>query len=504
MNETHELNYVLDGDQWSNPDDEVGKVKYVSDIVDLTRIKKDAFNVIISSCGTGKTHFVENKLIEYLGGEVKPREVMFVTSRSMIVAQSVTRGKVIKFNPYDVSKIREWNNERPINETLDDNEIITMTYDKLIYLLMYCGSTGHETLSEIKVIVFDECHTLVSDLYIQDINMLKIWIRCCLYANDKLIIGMTATPNIIREYAKFWGVNINPLNDTPLIRYKAKNLYCTQFEFLPYLFSGCGNHRGDPLIDQSLGKTILLCDTVDGCYDLNKKIPNSVVLISQNNKNFTEEMRAIRNHIIWYGKFPEEAMWKGKLIKPNVLLTTSTMREGINLIEESGVKNVVCCIPDEMNVTQFLGRCRFDVENLIVVNQYKPRDKFNNEYLKERRREFKEYIYNENDARWFDTIKHIVSDDVKQPERLFVDSKPFGKYIEKHWLNKCIYESLDKETIIVVAKACKLFPSIQKDRYTFIRIMDYIEKELKFSVVTERKIINGKRETCKTILKKES
>jgi len=172
---------------------------------------------------------------------------------------------------------------------------------------------------------------------------------------------MTATPSILEFYQQNWGITINRLNDEILINYKTKQLHCTDFDTIPYIIT----------TNQIVGKTIIMCYSVSDCYKLKEKIPNSAILISKSSSKYLPEMDSIRNYIIQNEILPETYLEvserDNKTKQPlifeeiplKVLITTSTLREGINLKEESGVKNVISCFSDELHLVQFAGRCRF-------------------------------------------------------------------------------------------------------------------------------------------------
>lgn len=106
------------------------------------------------------------------------------------------------------------------------------------------------------------------------------------------------------------------------------------------------------------GKTIVMGDSRDRMAKMAAEVPNSAVLISQHANGYTQQMERVRETIVREGVLGP---------KVDVLFATTTMREGVTLRPESGVRNVVTFLPDELHVSQFLGRCRFDVENLVVV-----------------------------------------------------------------------------------------------------------------------------------------
>lgn len=460
---------------------------YISDVIDISKLDTKAFNLIASGCGTGKTHFVKHYLLEKFP-DVKPYEVLFLTSRSLIVDQQSQDGGVDKFNSRDIDIIRYWNGEIDYDEIVQQNKINTMTYDKLIYILNECNNPDRKTLSEIKIVVCDECHTIFSDKFIKDMNALKLWMRVTLYEGEKVFIGLTATPNIMHYYNKQWGVKVNQLNKDVLVNYRAKHLICTSYDALPSLFR----------LGRLTGKSLIMCYSVSDCNKLKQKIPHSQVLISRSNKAYKKDtMDQIRNYIITENKLPQSIYNNGVKERLDVLITTSTLREGINLYDGCGVENVICCIPDELHISQFMGRCRFDIENLIIVNETIQRSQLKNPYIESNRREFSDYISDPNDTRWLSRISHLLYPDV-EVERIEIDSGSFYKHIVDNWLNKRIISKHDRDSITSVARGCNLF-DCQRSKITFIKVMKYIEEELGLSVRSGRITINGDKKTYKEI-----
>lgn len=372
-------------------------IKFISNEISSMDVSRTNFNIISSGTGTGKTYFVANELNKYFPN-IRYSEILFVTSRSLIVEQQSKSERISKYDMNNRLYINHWNGLTDSTQLLERKGIQIMTYDKIINILATKNFEGLETLSKIKLLIFDECHSLFSDKFIKDIEMLKVWIRDTLYMGNKIIIGMTATPNIIFHYQKEWGVTVNQINSKVLINYRAKQLHCTDFDTIPYIIA----------TNQIEGRTIIMCYSVEDCYKLKNKIPNSCVLVSKSNsKHFTKEMKILREYIVENESLPDTFIEDGIERKLDVLITTSTLREGVNLREESGVRNVICCFTDELHITQFMGRCRFDIDNLIVAHTYIRTDNFDmDSYLSNCRSAFKDFMRSKNSTSWFDSISH--------------------------------------------------------------------------------------------------
>lgn len=489
-------------------------MEYISDYVDFYVANKTKFNIVASGCGTGKTYWVANNIKEYLP-HIKYAEILFVTSRSLIVEQQARNENVTKFDMNNVYDIKCWNGEKDSLDEISKKGIQIMTYDKIINIIKTKNTEGFQTLGKIKIIFFDECHTLFSDLFIKDMESLKVWIRDILYTGTKYIIGLTATPRILFHNQKEWGVSIQQLNKDILVNYRAKQLYCTDFNTLHFLLAN----------SRIQGKTIVMCYSIKDCYTLKSKIPNSFVLVSKSNsKHYMPEMDEVRNYIIENESLPDtylEVKERDKSKKPvvserrklEVLITTSTLREGINLREDSGIKNVATCFTDELHISQWVGRCRYNVENLIVAETYIRTDNYNQDsYLYKSRNNFKEFMKDENHTKWFDSISHLVNHDITEIIKFKLSNKEqmFTTYINSRWLVPSgisddelikykIYKEEDKNEIIEKVVDYQLI-DLPRSHITFNRVINFMKNTLGYVIESGRLQIKRKQYTYKLIV----
>jgi hypothetical protein len=433
----------------------------------------------------------------------------------MIVDQQIQTEGVIKFNIRNKKLVNSWNGIDDEYLELQAEGMIMMTYDKIIHILLKENSEDGETLKKIKMIIFDECHTMFSDLFIKDMEALKIWIRDSLYRNEKIFLGLTATPNIIL-YHNEWGVKINQLNKDPIVRFKAKQLTCTNFETIPYLIT----------TNQFTGKTIIMCSSVNECIKLQNEIPNAAILVSRSNEHYKRDihMAEIREEIVNNCTLPDEFYYPLKRDKDNfpvefekrkleVLISTTTLREGINLKEKSGVRNVICCFQDELHITQFMGRCRYDIDNLIIASSYVRVDNFNkDDYLSMCHKKYKEFIENKSNVKWFDSISHLVMHNCFGVKRfvLCTDEKRFINYINSKWLVPIgtnqkdidvykIWRDTDKNEIVNMAMNCKMY-DLCPSKITFNRVIRTMQESLGYDIESINQKIEGERRTYKLVI----
>jgi len=480
---------------------------YISDVIDPSDFVKDKFNLIASGCGTGKSRFVARTLLSKMP-DVKPYEVILVTSRSLTVAQQSRDDGMSRYDKSNENVVKFWNAESDDVDHVIDSGIQVMTYDKIINLIRNYNPCNGETLERIKVIVLDECHALFSDVFIKGMGELRQWIRRTIDFGGKYIIGMTATPEIMYSYGSARGFTINQVNKTVISGYRAKKMIATNFETIPYLIAS----------GKLTGKTLIMCATVKDCEKLKAEIPNSAILISQNNPGYKHEMDLIREKIVseetlpdyYYERLPDGSLEQREL---NVLITTSTAREGFNLRPESGVKNIVCCLADPLHVTQFAGRARYDLDKIVVADTYIALDKFNKDsYIATQRRMFKEFLYNKQNIMWFKSVAHLVTHDVYGVKRFVLnsDENRFISYINKKWLvpidatkidleSRKIWRDDDKREIIDVFKRCRLVDKSDAD-ITFNRVVSMLESCLGYKVNSGRQVFDNERRTYKLIV----
>lgn len=472
------------------------KSVFISDVLKKEDVQEGEFNIITSGCGTGKSHWVSHTLCKWYS-DIKPSDIVVVTSRALTRDQQAGSDNVVKYSRED---LKYWNGELDLN-TLKDTGIRICCYNEFIHAISCGVAEGRKAIERLKIVIFDECHILFSDeSFIKELRWLRAWI-----ANNietKLIFGLSATPNIIDYYNKLkqWGVKLNYMSKEPVVRYKAKQLICTTFELLPYLLRSLE------------GKTIVLCPSINQCNELKKKIKNSFVFVSQHATSYTDSMKLVRDYILAHESLPDTFIDDdGSQVPLKVMICTSTAREGFNLREECGVKNIVSCCTDELHVIQFAGRCRYDIDNLVVAHTYMRADNIKpHDYLVKSRRKFAEYIQNRYCKSWFNDISHIVQHE-EQGVKKFKFKKDIGaflSYIDNTWLlpqdafdqdrkKYYIWQETDRQEIVTQAKSCKILDK-KNDNITFKAIVEFL-REIGYIIEDKNSTINGRRQRFKII-----
>lgn len=476
---------------------------FISDVIDSSLLTTGMFNLISAGCGSGKTYWVINNLLKQFP-EVKPPEVLFVTSRSVTKDQQSRNAGTSKLLNRDDKILQYWNGLKDEESILGDYGILIATYDQLIRMITQGYGENVEVLERIKIIILDECHVLFSDEFIQRISALRLWLRELAYGKRKLLIGLSATTHIIEHYSDSWGIPINRINNIPIVGYQAKQMICTNFDTIPYLISA----------NKLPGKTIIMCHSIRDCNVLASRLSNAAVVVSPHSEHFTEEMGRIRDYIVKNETLPPTFFTpSGEERDLDVLISTSTLREGFNLREKSGVRNVITCLTDELHVSQFAGRCRYNIDNLVIADTIIRSDNLkSDDYLVSSRQKFKKYMQNKECVSWFNSVSHLVSHDAYGTKKfvLGADDTRFVNYINKKWLvpkglskleqrKYMIWRDSDKDDVVNMADECKLF-DLYRSQLTFTKVIKMIQTSLGYEVDTGRSVIEGSQRTYKLVV----
>lgn len=486
-----------------------GNRKFISDIISKGAFQIGKFNLIASGCGTGKSKFVAERLFDVVPN-VQPYEVLLITSRSLTVEQQArSEESLTKFDRRDEKSVAFWNGESDDFAQASKRGMQIMTYDKIINIIRTQNSETGETLARVKVLILDECHSLFSDVFIRGMEGFRQWVRRSIDLRAMLVIGMTATPDIIFQFGASGGFVVNRINTGVLSGYVAKQMVATNFDTIPYLLAA----------GKLQGKTLIMCPSVRQCETLCSAIPNSTILVSGSNKKCTPEMNRIRNYISMNSKLPDyyyEVGEDGKSVgrELNVLITTSTAREGFNLVEDSGVRNVVCCLTDSLHVTQFAGRARYNLDKIVVADTYVQVDNGSDEHsmLARQRTQFKAFLTNRENIRWFDAVSHLVEHDVYGVKRftLSSDENRFIKYINRKWLlptdatreevqARRIYKQEDVSEIVKEFTDCRILDKPDNE-IVFLTVIRTLTSSLGYTISGGRVRHEGKSKTYKLIV----
>ena len=211
--------------------------KYIE--VNLDKMEKGKFNMIASGTGTGKTYFISNELVK----RFPANKVLFVTSRSAIAEQQEFS---INNKGLDLvaKKISAKDGVNVLNADIntDNNKLNICCYNTLINILLD-AKAKEKLLDSIDVVVFDECHTIQIDTFIENIATVKLFIKNELMNQNKYLIGLSATPQPLIQYLTEIGRKVNPLCEY-VVNYKAEKITFTDEQSLQRLYlDGIKNHK---------------------------------------------------------------------------------------------------------------------------------------------------------------------------------------------------------------------------------------------------------------------
>lgn len=487
--------------------------RYISDVIDLTRIQPHQINLISSGCCTGKTTFVLEDIVGNWPG-VTARDMIVVTSRSITATQMDYEHDAVSQYYTGSNLACYWDEEYD-----GAAQVMCMTYDKMIHLVRMNRAETKNVLENVKVVVFDEIHTLFIDDFIQGVREVRAWLRGVLPTRDDLlIIGMTATPNVIyRINSNTANLKIVPILDEVMIQHKAKNIICTDFAGAVDLLSS----------KKLPGRNIYMGKKIEECAVLAEVIEDSGVIVSKSNYqrntfaarfnpfelDYSVEMDYLRDYVCKNRDIPATCSYKGRRRELNTLIATSTLREGFSLDRCSGVRNVFVSAVDEMSIIQFLGRCRYDVDNLVIVapvSKFRHIDDYG--YFDDAERMFGAYLAIDDSA-WFETIKAVSYrgkdsvqmygdilgtgsslasyNEIKNNVRLklMVDNNEWvfsgaGGEVE-FWNTAASKESGPTKDLISLAKKYRVFPGTKSRDYSLTRIMNKLSS-IGYRVTTKK------------------
>lgn len=339
--------------------------KYISDVVKKENILFGKINLITSSCGAGKSYFVLNRLPE-MYPDVKPEEILVVTSRAITANQQATdknATRIYASDPYSWSVDDAYDFESGEIKVpyIHGSKVGVTTYASFCRLL----DVDHSYVPSKKILVFDEFHSVFVDTYTEYSRWLPFVISTM--PDRQLVFAMTATPEPIYDFF----CNDDILNmvlgkGEEIRKYRAKNMWCTFYDQIPSIVKNLD------------GKTLIMCNDSEKCEELSAAIPYSVVLYGRGHRKHTDNMGEILDYIAMSDTVPDGAWIPSgtkladgaviaKMFPFKVIISTTVLREGVNIRDYSGIRNVVCCSLNAVDIIQFAGRCRYDIDNLIIA-----------------------------------------------------------------------------------------------------------------------------------------
>lgn len=480
---------------------------YISDLDFKNNIVPHQFNLLYAGCGTGKTEWATRKVFRDFPN-IKPCETLLIVPKTWIAKQQAEKKNVYRYVGSEKEMSEEnkrwrdyWNG---ISDEVDNENVVNvLTYATLIKILRSPESGGHIPFERIKLVIIDECHSLFTETYMSDLNIINLWLNIAMKTTDTLFVGMTATPAVIRRYAKKSLCSpVNQINKGVIMNYTAENLIITDKEAIPYMLNS----------GYLKGRTLIMCNSVQECKCLSYVISNSAYIVSEYNEEYTSEMAQIVECILEKNTIPDT--FKGNELK--VLLSTSVIKEGITLKKISGIENIICMSGCDVNIIQVLGRCRYNVKNLIISRTpYTSATIIS--YVRERENQFAEFCKTKyTDNGWFESIRDVLSfNDIRKIQYKTKDdyfcsevynipkrtenriskalTEKLNMYLKKNWLKKFISEE-ERKTIVQFMHENAMISDVESkiSPRSFYR---FIEDNSDYTLEITRKRIKGKRES---------
>lgn len=515
------------------------EVAYMKEALHLDRLTSGKLNMVLGGCGTGKTTWAINELPQILG--IEPRDVLFITSRAITAAQ--LRAKLdglteVKSLPEDETEDADNIRDYALVE-LQKNRVHVFTMSTFGKLLSYLRYDGFELLRPPKLLIVDEIHALFTDVtFMTSARDIITYIADLVLLTNTPVVGLTATPFFLKSM-KFPYVMLNDI----VFQYHAAHTIITDFKCVSRL-----------VVERfTSGRTIIMCPDIKHCTELAHVIPNSFVLISKNAKGYTSQMDWVRNYIVDKGDLPETYPdICGRQHPLNVLIGTSTLREGFNLSASSGVKHVVSCCNDATSIVQFTGRVRDDIDDLVIAYTFSPNNNSSKcpKFMREEVAYFRDFFTGNYSNGWKDCIADLRADpndafefyDVEplieayegigqrekdneqglkewqaqqdEQKKSFYKCKrqsqakskranqaAFKAELESNWLDKKLIAKTDEVTALFkLARDTYILQSAKLADYTLTKIIKEI-KRLGYSVATKNIKYNGRWVQCYTITK---
>lgn len=299
-------------------------MKRVSEIITTNEIKKWKDNDIITitaGTGVGKSYFIKNIL--YAFAKVENKKILMLIHRINCVNQFIDEIK--KDNKNDIIDI--------------------ITYQTLETYNSY-------DLEKYKYIVCDEFHYFMGDAGFNkntDISLNKILYKC-----GAVKIFMSATGDLVKRY-------INNAKDINTIDYKIDS----DFKYINSL--------------TFFNKDITMYKFIEECIENNYK----AIFFIQSAKKAYELWQTCKDKALFncskgnkeYYKYVDKAkiqnMLKNQSFNENILITTTCMDAGVNIVD-TNLHHVVCDVDDIGVLIQCLGRKRIQSEtdklNVYIKN----------------------------------------------------------------------------------------------------------------------------------------
>ena len=432
--------------------------------------------LITATCGRGKTSFalelgasglmaaLNKKMIDYImlhreKEYIKPDEILFVTTRSIIFKQQLKKKGVeaaaaYHYSGYTTDYLDFTDSSSGNSGSTQEEKIKVITAHKL-------GDLIREGLIKKlpRVVIFDELHSLFSEsIFAEQLSYTLAWLKEN-YA-DMIKIGLTATPEFLYDYIQAEDDTLSFKEvDKPLgSKYKS-----TEIKLL--LHGKAESVLSSTKYDKD-NKFIYYTQSARKCYALSQEYKRTAFLISDWNESETEDKvllvdkmceAGVKDYITQYERLPSDI---------DGIFINSACREGMN-INDSSVKTIICEATDLITIQQILGRVRNDIDKFIIVANGN-----NKAALYKQIKEVQAFL---NEYNLCDT------DELKQ---IALIAERYGKQSKDKYMPKIVYKYRDEYRLNAYALAYLCY---KYDSYS--QVFNYKAKERIISV-GKRRMLN--------------
>ena len=315
--------------------------KYLSEMVDITLLKKDKLNIIKAPTGSGKTYFALTHI---------PSLVHDAVHNVVFLIDTINGKEQILRNYNAISEYYGWAKEADENGMWfdDDNNVVILTYAKFGSLSQrytdFHASFDYIICDELPSLIKFQFFSSRPNLHSVALMMIKFAVR-----NDRTtVIGMSATPNSMKKEFEGYSFEL-PIDQTELLHYDVEEII--PFSDLTSLFSAI-----DPAetgICYTSRITMMVAVETEA-RELGLR-PISIWSISNTDHPMTEEQLAVRESVLKDYTIP-----KGY----NLLIINSSSETSLKI--KSPVDYVIVNSSNTDTQVQVRGRVNNDLKRLYL------------------------------------------------------------------------------------------------------------------------------------------
>jgi hypothetical protein len=322
--------------------------KYLAHVLKIEDLEGFGKKVcIVSGVGSGKNYWVENELSKH-------GKILLITSRKAIKDEIILNNN----NSFETSSI---------NDLYGESDYVVMTHSRLSLLIRNSKYPTDLLIRHGKqrfdYIIIDEAHCLVCDSSFTS-STFHLWtfIENALSAKTTIIL-MTATVEPIRYKLKMEEWRIEDYSDKCDCVKINKIEIIDKIKALKLLGETSANNKAIYMANSALGIAESLYQDL-----INNKIDSAKVSCIMSDKRRDElyidkPLEILKNNKCYdsltvSNKLPDEI---------EILLTTSRLKEGVNIKDES-ITKIFVESHYSIDIIQFVGRVRYGVDTIYLVD----------------------------------------------------------------------------------------------------------------------------------------